>query len=175
MLELWLRLRQIWTYHERMGRFLPSRKTVIRYTIISLILGAGFYFYTDDHDAPQLTGFAFENTDKPTEYEYSGRLTDARGVSRAQFECLDQGEIKLVIVVAMTGADRNKTSFGILSKSPIWSGSWKGTSYELDFRGRAIFPSQTEPISCIWRGKLRDNLGNEAVIENLQKTEIQVG
>ncbi len=158
-----------------MGRFLPSRKTVIRYTIISLILGAGFYFYTDDHDAPQLTGFAFENTDKSTEYEYSGRLTDARGVSRAQFECLDQGEIKLVIVVAMTGADRNKTSFGILSKSPIWSGSWKGTSYALDFGGRAIFPSQTEPISCIWRGKLRDNLGNEAVIENLQKTEIQVG
>ncbi len=158
-----------------MRRFFPEKRTVVKYTIISLVLGAGFYFYTDDHDAPQLTGFAFENTDKPNEYEYSGRLTDARGVSRAEFECLDQGEIKLVIVVAMTGADRNKTSFGILSKSPIWSGSWKGTSYVLDFGGRAIFPSQTQPISCIWRGKLRDNLGNEAVIENLQKTEIQVG
>ncbi len=159
-----------------MKRFLPKRKTVIKYTIISVLLGIGFFIYTDDHDAPVLSNFKFEpRNGSDREYQFSGNLTDARGVSDAVFECMTGDQIKLVMVVTMTGNDRNKTSFGILSRSPNWSGSWKGTSYDLDFTGRATFPAKQADIDCSWQARLRDNLGNEAVLKDLAETKIRIG
>lgn len=159
-----------------MKRFLPKKKTIIKYSVISILVGVGFFIYTDDHVAPELSDFRFEQREGfEREFEFGGNLKDARGVSDATFQCLSGDEAKLVIVVTMTGSDRNKTSFGILSKSPNWAGSWKGTSYDLDFTGRAVFPDTKQEIDCSWQANLRDNLGNSTVIENLAQTKIRIG
>lgn len=159
-----------------MKRFLPKKKTVIKYSVISVLLGIGFFIYTDDHDAPVLRGFHFEQREGfEREYEFGGNLTDARGVSDATFECVTGDETKLVIVVTMSGNDRNKTSFGILSRSPNWAGSWKGTSYDLDFTGRAVFPETQQDFDCSWQAVLQDNLGNSVTLENLAETKIRIG
>lgn len=152
-----------------------ERKTLIRYAIFAAVATGLYLLYTDDHEAPVLTGFSFEKSDESgLNYEFSGAISDARGVSKAEFYCQDGGATKLVVVVAMSGADRNKTSFGILSRSPVWSGNWKGTSYDLDFSGRAIFPSDTPEINCQWQGILRDSLGNSRTVE-LQQTSVKPG
>ena len=139
-------------------------------------MGLGLYlFYTDDHEAPVLSDFRFEQVDEAgLSFRYSGSISDARGVSKAEFTCLDNGTPRLVIVVAMSGADRNKSSFGFLSRSPVWSGNWKGTSYDLSFSGRAIFPSDTPAISCNWQAQLRDSLGNARTVSLIQ-TEVASG
>ena len=159
----------------RVKRFIPQPKTILKYAIIGLLTVIAFWLYTDDHQAPELSGFQFEpSRNDPSRFEYSGRLIDARGVASATFECLSQSNTKLVIVVGMSGSNRNQTSFGILSRSPNWSGNWRGTSYDLVFTGRADFPSNQEPIDCVWNAKLRDNLGNEAILEDLQRTKIRI-
>ncbi len=164
------------SYPWSVRRFLPKKQTLIKYAVISVLLGIGFYFYTDDHDAPTLRGFHFEQRGGfEREYEFGGNLTDARGVSDATFECVTDEETKLVIVVTMSGNDRNKTSFGILSRSPNWAGSWKGTSYDLDFTGRAVFPNSKQDIACSWRANLRDNLGNNVTLTELAETKIRIG
>lgn len=158
-----------------MAHFTSTRKTIVKYALIGLAFGLALIFYTDDHDAPRLSDFKFEpSLDNPARYEFSGRLTDARGVASATFECVSQASTKLVIVVSMSGSNRNQTSFGILSRSPNWSGNWRGTSYDLEFSGRADFPSNLEPIDCTWTAKLRDNLGNENLVKELQETKIRI-
>ncbi len=135
-----------------------------------------FWLYTDDHEAPQLSGFKFEpSQEHASRFEYSGKLTDARGVASATLECISKTKTELVIVVGMSGVNRNQTSFGIMSRSPNWSGNWRGTSYDLTFQGRADFPNDQIDIDCAWIAKLRDNLGNEAVLTDIQKTQIRIG
>ncbi|MEY4408920.1 MAG: hypothetical protein RLZ65_938 [Actinomycetota bacterium] len=159
-----------------MKRFVPGKKTIIKYLVISVLLGIGFFIYTDDHDAPALSDFKFSVSDEnPLRFQYSGRLSDARGVASATFECSSESKTELVIVVGMSGVNRNQTSFGILSRSPNWSGNWRGTSYDLTFQGRADFPNDQIDIDCTWIAKLRDNLGNEAVLTDIQKTQIRIG
>jgi hypothetical protein len=157
-------------------RFLPAKKTIVKYLVISVLLGIGFFIYTDDPEAPALSNFKFSVSDEnPLRFQYSGRLSDARGVASATFECISETKTELVIVVGMSGVNRNQISFGILSRSPNWSGNWRGTSYDLTFQGRADFPNDQLNINCAWMAKLRDNLGNEAVLTDIQKTQIRIG
>lgn len=158
-----------------MKRFFPEKKTILKYSLISALLGIGLFIYTDDHDAPALGDFRFSVSDEnPLRFEYSGRLSDDRGVASATFECISETKTELVIVVGMSGVNRNQTSFGILSRSPNWSGNWRGTSYDLTFQGRADFPDDQVDTDCTWIAKLRDNLGNETVLTDIQKTQIRI-
>jgi hypothetical protein len=137
-------------------------KSLIKYAAITALVGIGAYVYLDDHEAPRLEGFVFESTGTPGTYAYSGAITDARGTSWAEFTCIEDSDTKLVVHLAMSGAQRHSSSFGILGRSPQWTGSWKGTSYELEFSGRAVFPPGSDPVSCRWQVELKDNVGNRA-------------
>lgn len=136
-----------------------KRKTLMKYSAITIVSVAGFALYTNDHSAPELESFYFQQGPIEGEYELGGRITDERGVSYAEFECFEGTELKQVIVVAMSGANRNKVSFGVLSRSPNWVGSWKGTSYDLTFS--AILRNQPVSQNCRWSATLKDNLGNQ--------------
>jgi hypothetical protein len=144
-------------------RLRPSRKTVLKYGSISVVAGIAFFLYTNDSAPPVLSDFSFAaSASDPETFEFSGRITDERGVSKALFRCLDGQEEKMVLDVAMSGASRNQVSFGLISKSPHWAGNWKGTSYDLRFQGQTNLIEGLEP-SCNWQVELVDALGNKTV------------
>lgn len=140
----------------------PKPKTLIKYSIFTILGLVGFFIYTDDQEPPVLSGFNFSaNTLEAGSYVFSGRISDERGVAKAAFSCLDGDEVRMVIDVAMSGSNRNQVSFGFISKSPHWAGNWSGTSYELEFQGRTKVPG-TLP-TCTWQAELKDSLGNSKV------------
>jgi hypothetical protein len=143
----------------------PTRKTVLKYSVISVLSVAGFALYTNDHTPPVLTGFSFQaNPDEAGRYDFSGRITDERGTSKAYFRCMAEDKEQFVLNVAMSGSNRNQVSFGVISRSPHWAGNWKGTSYDLYFQGQTNLPVGSEP-NCQWQVELVDSLGNQKVEE----------
>jgi hypothetical protein len=139
----------------------PSRKSILKFGAVALVGGLAFFFYTNDSTPPQLTDFSFApSATDPATFEFSGRITDERGVSKAFFRCLDGEAEKMVLDVAMSGSSRNQVSFGLISKSPHWAGNWKGTSYDLSFQGQTSLPEGFDS-SCIWQVELSDALGNK--------------
>jgi len=141
----------------------PARKTVLKYTAISILCTAGFALYTNDRNPPELTEFSFEaHAFEVGRYDFSGRLTDTRGTAKAYFRCLDGEKEQFVLNVAMSGSNRNQVSFGVISRSPHWAGNWKGTSYDLKFQGQTNLPAGSEP-NCQWQVELVDSLGNRKV------------
>lgn len=143
----------------------PARKTVLKYSAISILCVASFVLYTSDQVPPNLTEFSFKaNATEAGRYDLSGRITDERGTAKAYFRCMDGGREQFVLNVAMSGSNRNHVSFGVISRSPHWAGNWKGTSYDLFFQGQTNLPAGTEP-SCQWQVELADSLGNKKVEE----------
>lgn len=147
-----------------------TKPKLIRNLFLVLLLGAGLTFYFSDRTPPELSSFelsrqSVKTSDPAPQFEFSGRLTDERGVTRAELQCLEDGEIKLLIYIAMAGADRNRVSFGEVSGSFGWAGRWSGTAYDLEFEGLGKLPPQIAPISCQWHAKLRDLVGNEALFD----------
>lgn len=144
-------------------RLRPSRKTVVKYGLISIAVAIAFFVYTNDSAPPKLANFSFAaSPSDPETFEFSGRITDERGVSKASFRCVSGESEKMVLDVAMSGASRNQVSFGLISKSPHWAGNWKGTSYDLTFQGQTKLPAGFEP-NCIWQVEMVDALGNKKV------------
>lgn len=103
--------------------------------------------------------------DPAPQFEFSGQLSDSRGVTNAEFQCVEDGEIKLLIYLAMAGSDRNRVSFGQISGSFGWAGRWSGTSYDLSFEGLATLPPNLEATNCKWFAKLGDILGNQNYVD----------
>lgn len=143
----------------------PARKTVLKYSAISILCIAGFALYTNDQAPPVLTDFSFQaNAAEAGRYDFSGRITDERGTSKAYFRCMAGDKEQFVLNVAMSGSNRNQVSFGVISRSPHWAGNWKGTSYDLYFQGQTNLPVGSEP-NCQWQVELVDSLGNQKVEE----------
>lgn len=143
----------------------PNRKTVLKYLAIATVSTVGFALYTNDRTPPVLSDFSFsESLTEPGRYDFSGRITDERGTSKAFFRCLQENQELMVLDVAMSGSNRNQVSFGLISKSPHWAGNWKGTSYDLKFQGQTKLPDGFAP-DCSWQVELVDALGNKTLQE----------
>lgn len=141
----------------------PKLKTVLKFGTIATLSTIAFFLYTNDRNPPELSEFSFEaSPSTPGRYDFSGRITDERGVAKAAFRCLKDDVETMVLDVAMSGANRNQVSFGLISKSPHWAGNWKGTSYDLSFQGQTNLPTGFEP-DCMWQVALVDALGNRIV------------
>ena len=127
-------------------------------------MAIGSIWFFSDKDSPELTGFELSaqavSISQDGKFEFAGSFTDARGVTEAQFECVENGEPKLIIVLAMQGNDRNRVSFGKISGSSTWTGRWSGTSYDLQFEGLAPLSDSFDPTSCSWYARLGDIVGN---------------
>lgn len=146
-------------------RLRASRKTLLKYGAISIAVAIAFFVYTNDSAAPKLDNFSFaENPSGSRTFEFSGRITDERGTSKAFFRCLQDNQELMVLDVAMSGSNRNQVSFGLISKSPHWAGNWKGTSYDLKFQGQTKLPDGFAP-DCSWQVELVDALGNKTLQE----------
>jgi len=149
---------------------LPSKPKIFGYVALTLAgaIAAGFYF--NDFSAPRLDNFSTSKQvvsvkDPAPQFEFSGQLSDARGVTNAEFQCVEDGETRLLIYLAMAGSDRNRVSFGQVSGSFGWAGRWFGTSYDLRFEGLANLPPNLETTHCEWFAKLGDILGNETYVD----------
>ena len=149
---------------------LPSKPRLITYGVFATVaLIAGSLFF-DDSLPPKLDGFSLSETgvsinDPAPQFSFEGRITDDRGVTGAEFQCLEDGEARLLIYLAMAGSDRNRVSFGKLSGSFGWAGRWFGTAYDLSFEGNATLPPSLEAMNCQWHARVRDILGNESFID----------
>lgn len=149
---------------------LPSKRQVIQFLAITSVLGLAAGFYFSDRDPPELTEFEISRTQESLDgpepqFEFSGRITDVRGVTEAQLQCLEGDQIRLLSFIAMAGGDRNRVSFGEVSGSFGWAGRWSGTSYDLRFEGLGKLPPGLEDINCTWHAKLRDIVGNQSFID----------
>ena len=127
-------------------------------------MAIGSIWFFSDKDSPELTGFELSaqavSISQDGKFEFAGSFTDARGVTEAQFECVENGEPKLIIFLAMQGNDRNRVSFGKISGSSTWTGRWSGTSYDVQFEGLAPLSASFDPTSCNWYARLGDIVGN---------------
>ncbi len=149
---------------------LPSKAKLAWYLALALGAGAGLTFYFSDRTPPELVSFELSSqrvrvSDPAPQFEFTGRITDERGVTGAEMQCLQDGDIKLLVYVAMAGGDRNRVSFGEVSGSFGWAGRWSGTSYDLSFEGLGKLPPDIEAGSCDWHAKLRDIVGNESFVD----------
>lgn len=137
-------------------------------------MAIGSIWFFSDKDAPELTSFELSaqavSISQDGQFEFSGSFTDARGVTAAQFECVENGEPKLLIFLAMQGNDRNRVSFGKISGSASWTGRWTGTAYDVQFEGIAPLSESFDPTSCSWYASLGDIVGNRVY----QATEVSL-
>ena len=149
---------------------LPSKAKLAWYLVLALGAGAGLTFYFSDRTPPELVSFELSSqsvivSDPAPQFEFTGRITDERGVTGAEMQCLRDGEIQLLVYIAMAGGDRNRVSFGEVSGSFGWAGRWSGTSYDLSFEGLGKLPPDIESGSCDWYAKLSDIVGNASFVD----------
>ena len=157
---------------------LPSKPKLTGYLALALVAAGGLAFYFSDRTPPELVSFELTSqsvrvSDPAPQFEFFGRLTDQRGITGAEMRCVDGGEIKLLVYIAMSGGDRNRVSFGEVSGSFGWAGRWGGTSYDLSFEGLGKLPPEIGPTNCRWFAKVSDIVGNQALIDTGVTLEIK--
>lgn len=145
-------------------------RTFLTYSALFLAVYIGYLIYATDRTAPALESFVVstEVLDPAAgleTFEYSGKITDARSVSKAEFYCTSKTGDEFVLVLVTSGANKYKVGFGKISSSPDWLGRWDGTKTEVQFEGIGRLPKGTQPLECDWVAKLADNLGNQTEIE----------
>jgi hypothetical protein len=148
-------------------QFKISKRQLIKWSAISVVAIGAFIIYTSDNDAPVLESVSFSRGEMFLDgemglMEFDGRVTDARGINSVQLHCIESGQTKIMIHLAITGANRNRVSFGLDETTYNWRGSWKGTRYDLSFGGIGRIPPDTQSIACDWYSSLRDELGNSS-------------
>jgi hypothetical protein len=143
----------------------PWVRSGIRYLIAGLAIWIAIAIYTGETDAPALERFEVSSQDInlaiDNTLEFSGVITDERGVSSATLDCMAGEKSEFVIVVATSGINKYRVAFGKTSSSPNWIGHWEGTKQRIEFEGFAQVPIDTEDLQCEWRVNLKDSLGNE--------------
>jgi hypothetical protein len=143
----------------------PWVKSGIRYLIAGIVIWVAIAIYTGESDAPALESFTVsrEDIDPAVDgsFEFSGVITDERGVSSATLDCLAGDKSEFVIVVATSGINKYRVAFGKTSSSPNWIGRWEGTKQRIEFEGAAEVPLDTKSLNCQWQVNLKDSLGNE--------------
>ena len=143
----------------------PWVRSGIRYLIAGLAIWIAIAIYTGETDAPALERFEVSNQEIDlaidNTLEFSGVITDERGVSSATLDCMSGEKSEFVIVVATSGINKYRVAFGKTSSSPNWIGRWEGTKQRIEFEGIAEVPNDTKDLSCQWQVNLKDSLGNE--------------
>lgn len=137
----------------------------LRYLAISIAVAVGILIYAGEKNAPQMETFSTSKTtvvlEKDPSFNFSGKITDERGIASAVLECVSQNRSEFVVVVATTGINKYHVSFGRTSSSPSWVGRWEGNRQEIKFEGTAQVPTDTSNLTCDWIAHLKDSLGNE--------------
>ena len=143
----------------------PWVRSGIRYLAAGIVIWIAIAIYTGESDAPVLESFEVSNSEidltKDDSFEFSGVISDERGISNATLECIDGEKSEFVIVVATSGINKYRVAFGKTSSSPNWIGRWEGTKQRIEFEGIAEVPADTQDLQCEWQVNLVDSLGNE--------------
>jgi hypothetical protein len=143
----------------------PWIRSGIRYLIAGVVIWLAIAIYTGETDAPTLESFAISNEEidlsVANTFEFSGVITDERGISSATLDCLAGEKSEFVIVVATSGINKYRVAFGKTASSPNWIGRWEGTKQRIQFEGLADVPLDTQDLTCQWQANLKDSLGNE--------------
>ena len=143
----------------------PWVRSGIRYLAAGIVIWIAIAIYTGESDAPVLESFEVSNSEidltKDDSFEFSGVISDERGISNATLECIDGEKSEFVIVVATSGINKYRVAFGKTSSSPNWIGRWEGTKQLIEFEGIAEVPLDTQNLQCEWQASLVDSLGNE--------------
>jgi hypothetical protein len=143
----------------------PWVRSGIRYLIAGVVLWIAIAIYTGESDAPVMESFGVSSQDidlaVDNTFEFSGAITDERGISSATLECMAGEKSEFVIVVATSGINKYRVAFGKTSSSPNWIGRWEGTRQRIEFEGAAEVPLDTKSLNCQWQVNLKDSLGNE--------------
>lgn len=155
---------------------LPSKPKLALYGVLTIAAVIATTWFFSERDAPTLNSFEISpqsvSISKEGLFSFAGSIADSRGVTEAQFECVEDGDAKLIIFIAMQGNDRNRVSFGRISGTANWSGRWSGTAYEFDFEGLAQLSSSFEPTACNWHARLGDIIGNRSYFDTGVKLEL---
>jgi hypothetical protein len=143
----------------------PWVRSGIRYLAAGLVIWIAIAIYTGESDAPVLESFEVSEREidlaKDNRFEFSGVISDERGIASATLDCMDGEKSEFVIVVATSGINKYRVAFGKTSSSPSWTGRWEGTKQQIRFEGLAEVPLDTQSLECQWQVNLRDSLGNE--------------
>lgn len=143
----------------------PWVRSGLRYLIAGVVLWIAIAMYTGESDAPVMESFEVSSQDidlaVDNTFEFSGAITDERGISSATLDCLAGEKSEFVIVVATSGINKYRVAFGKTSSSPNWIGRWEGTRQRIEFEGAAEVPLETKSLNCQWQVNLKDSLGNE--------------
>ena len=148
-------------------RLTISKRSAIKWTAIIGVAALALWLYNNDSEAPKIEAISFssesfELSGESAELEFSGRITDERGIKTAQLHCIEDSEVAALIHIAISGVNRHLVSFGLDGTSYNWSGNWDGNRYDLSFEARGKIPANAAPISCDWYSLLTDELGNES-------------
>jgi hypothetical protein len=136
----------------------------LRYLTISIAVAVAILIYIGEKNAPQMESFSTSKTTvvlgTDPSFSFSGKITDERGVANVVLECVSENRSQFVVVVATTGINKYRVSFGRTSSSPSWVGRWEGNRQEIKFEGVAEIPADTSNLTCDWIAHLKDSLGN---------------
>jgi hypothetical protein len=143
----------------------PWVKSGIRYLAAGLVIWIAIAIYTGESDAPVLESFDISRTEidlaVDNTFEFSGAITDERGIAKVTLDCMAGEKSEFVIVVATSGINKYRVAFGKTSSSPNWIGRWEGSRQRIEFEGIAEVPLDTQALTCEWQASLADSLGNE--------------
>lgn len=155
---------------------LPSKPKLALYATLSIAGAIAVGWFFSEREAPELTSFEISaekvSISQDQGFSFSGSMRDERGVTDAQFECVQDGESKFIIFVAMQGNDRNRVSFGRISGTSTWTGRWSGSAYDFEFEGIATLTETFEPANCTWYASLGDIIGNKTYFDTGVSLEI---
>lgn len=140
-------------------------RSSLRYLAISIAVAVAIAIYSGESDPPNMESFSTSastvDLTTATSYSFSGAISDARGIASATLECGSGEGVEFVIVVATTGINKYRVSFGRTSSSPSWVGRWEGNRQRIQFEGIGQVPLDTPALTCNWFAHLKDSLGNE--------------
>ena len=158
------------------SKLLKSRTTYF-YLVPALVAGIGWLIYSSDEEPPLISEFSIspatvEMDDTGALLNYSGSLSDSRGITQAHFLCKEDGEAKLQLYLGFNSIEANLVSFGVLPGSPTWQGTWEGNSQNLLFQGTGRIPAGFQGAKCSWSVELSDILGNSTKIELPNQTVV---
>ena len=152
-------------------------RSSIRYLAIAGIAAIGFAIYFGERNPPVLESFAVESEvvelSIDGRYEFSGLVSDERGVRSIELLCESETGTEFVILVPTTGMDKYKVAFGRLTASPDWIGHWEGNLNEVRFSGDGKIPLDTPSLECDWFVEVRDMVGNQMRSPVGQKLEVK--
>jgi len=145
-------------------------RTLLGYGLAILLVYVGFLIYSNDSEAPQLSDFAvgapvYDGSSGQARIDFSGHITDPRGIGSAEIHCIENGVSDFFIYVELYGSSKYLVSFGQVSGSFSWLGSWDGSASDLTFKGAGRLPASSEATTCNWESRLKDSLGNYEVLD----------